>query len=251
MTRQLFLFAFVSSLSLAFAKNDTGTYLHSILVHSLVKYFTKIGLNIIESVFAVCDQNFSEQGLTLAEIQENQCVDFLANMFGILYTDIEKDFAAFDKNGDGVVSINEGLNAFKRLGIDRKGLINVEMVLDNMKFFDDPVHGSWKLVNSKGYDEIEKDNILAVATVVRYDHIRKKTYTMDKIGGHGFPKIKYFVYDLESNLSDMEYFAMNCYVREKVDHECNNFLYIYYKYKFRLEDNTFKIDCWPHMRWLW
>ena len=111
MTRQLFLFAFVSSLSLAFAKNDTGTYLHSTYKKILKKYFTKIGLNIIESVFAVCDHNFSEQGLTLAEIQDNHCVDFLANMFGILYTDIEKDFAAFDKNGDGVVSIQEGLKS--------------------------------------------------------------------------------------------------------------------------------------------
>ena len=241
MTRQLFLFAFVSSLSLAFAKNDTGTYLHSILVHSLVKYFTKIGLNIIESVFAVCDQNFSEQGLTLAEIQDNHCVDFLANTFGILHTNIEKDFAAFDKNGDGVVSIEEGLSAYKTFGLDLDRSPEMQKKLGAQWVL--AVHGSLKLVNSNGYKEYEKNIILTVATALRIEHIKSQTYAL-ALMVNGFSRIMYFVDDLKSTLYDLGYSSMNCHAREK-DSECNNYLTIYYnKYKFRLEDNILKLDCW-------
>ena len=159
---------------------------HTYIAHIkkfLNKYFTKIGLNIIESVFAVCDQNLSEQGLTLAEIQDNHCVDFLSNTLGILHTDIEKDFAAFDKNGNGVVSMEEGLNAYKTFGInldrspEMQKELGAELVLG--------VHGDWKFVESDGYKEYEKLTILTVATALRFEHIKSKTYTMDM----AFPRL--------------------------------------------------------------
>ena len=209
---------------------------HTYIAHIkkiLKKYFIKIGLNIIESVFAVCDHNFSEQGLTLAEIQDNHCVDFLANMFGILYTDIEKDFAAFDKNGDGVVSMEEGLNAYKTIGLDLDRSPEMQKQLGAQWVL--AVYGSLKLVDSYGYKEYEKDIILAVATALRFERIKSQTYTVDKI--------KYFADDLQSTLYDLGYFSMNCYIKEKAP-ECNNFLIGKYKYMFRLEDKTFSLLCW-------
>ena len=215
---------------------------HTYIAHIkkiLKKYFTKIGLNIIESVFAICDQNFSEQGLTLAEIQDNHCVDFLANTFGILHTNIEKDFAAFDKNGDGVVSMEEGLNAYKTFGLDLDRTPEMQKKLGAQWVL--AVHGSLKLVNSNGYKEYEKNIILTVATALRIEHIKSQTYTL--AFANGFSRIKYFVNDLQSTLYDLGYSSMNCYAIEK-DSECNSYLKFYYKYSFRLEDKTLKLDCW-------
>ena len=177
--------------------------------------------------------------MTLAEIQENQCVDFLANMFGILYTDIEKDFVAFDKNGDGVVSMEEGLNAYKTFGLDLDRSPEMQKKLGAQWVL--AVYGSLKLY-SIGYKEYEKDIILAVANALRLEHIKSQTYTLAMMV-NGFSRIKYFVDDLESTLYDLGYFSMNCHASEK-DSECNYYLTIKYKYEFRLEDNTLKLDCW-------
>ena len=70
----------------------------------------KIGPNIIDSVFDVCNQKDSEEGLKLAEIKENDCMNFLENSFGMLHKDIDKHFEAVDKNGDGLVSKEEGVD---------------------------------------------------------------------------------------------------------------------------------------------
>ena len=81
--------------------------------------------------------------MTLTEVKENHCVELLANTFGMLYTEIEKDFAALDKNGDGVVSIEEGLNAYKTFGMDLNR--SNDLTLDDLQgpLFKDPVH--WNL----------------------------------------------------------------------------------------------------------
>ena len=184
--------------------------------------------------------------MTLAEIKENHCLDFLANTFGILHTDIEKDFATLDKNGDGVVSIGEGLNAFKTFGInlDRSPKmqkeLGVQMILADMESFDDAVHGSWKFASSYGYKKTEKDTILAVATAKRYDHIKTKTYTWDTI--------KDFVVDLAQTLSEMGIKKLNCYL----DNGNESYLYIYRKYAmFKLRDNTLSLLCWETVERDW
>ena len=79
----------------------------------------KIGPKIIDSIFDVGNQKDSEEGLKLAEIKEN------LESFGMDYKDIEKDFEAVDKNGDGLVSKEEGVNAFQTFGLDR-GLLDVD-----------------------------------------------------------------------------------------------------------------------------
>ena len=67
----------------------------------------KIEINIIESVFDICDQKDADERLTLSEMKENDCANFLANTFGMLHEHIEKEFENIDKNGDGVVSKEE------------------------------------------------------------------------------------------------------------------------------------------------
>ena len=88
-----------------------------------------IGPYIIDSVFDICDQEDSDQGLTLAEIKENDCVDFLGNTFGLLHNQIEEDFEAIDKNGDGLVSKEEGVNAY--LTFDRLDSNNDDKTVDD------------------------------------------------------------------------------------------------------------------------
>ena len=67
----------------------------------------KIGINVIESVFDICDQKDSDERLTLVEMKEIDCSNFLANIFGMLHEHIDKEFEAIDKNGDGLVSKEE------------------------------------------------------------------------------------------------------------------------------------------------
>ena len=56
--------------------------------------------------------------MTLAEIKENDCLNFLGSMFGLVYNRIEENFEAFDKNGDGLVSKEEGVNAYLTFGLE-------------------------------------------------------------------------------------------------------------------------------------
>ena len=204
--------------------------------------FTKIGSNIIESVFAICDQNLLDGGLSLVEIKESHCVEFLANAFGMLYSDIDKDFAALDKNGDSVVSEEEGLNAYKTFGIDlnRSPEIVVQSVLANMEHFDDPVHGSWKLVDSVGYDETDKAFILAWATLERFVYITSNTYSMDPP-----TMIRDFVLNLKNylmkNMGGETKYWLNCLMEKNPPVWYLSFIR---DFKFELRDNTFVLLCW-------
>ena len=81
----------------------------------------KIGFNIIDSVFDVCNKKKgSDEGLNLSEITENGCFNFLENTFGMLHEDIEKDFEVIDKNGDGLISKEEAVNAYQDLNRKNK-----------------------------------------------------------------------------------------------------------------------------------
>ena len=50
-------------------------------------------------------------------MKEIDCANFLANTFGMLPEHIDKDFEAIDKNGDGVVSKEEGVDGFLTFGM--------------------------------------------------------------------------------------------------------------------------------------
>ena len=84
-------------------------------------YSKKITLDvdIIESVFDICDEKGSDEGLTLTEVKENQCMSHLTMVFGMLEENIARDFQAIDENGDGLVSKQEGFRAYETSGLDR------------------------------------------------------------------------------------------------------------------------------------
>ena len=64
-------------------------------------------MNVIETVFHVCDGKDTEEGLTLPEVMENHCLSHLTSGFGVLEEDIPRHFQAIDENGDGLVSKQE------------------------------------------------------------------------------------------------------------------------------------------------
>ena len=74
--------------------------------------------DIIDSVFDNCDGKDTEEGLTLAEVMEDNCM----NLFGIIDKDIARDiFETIDENGDGLVSKEESLKKYQTLSLDRRG----------------------------------------------------------------------------------------------------------------------------------
>ena len=70
----------------------------------------------IESVFDTCDEEETEEGLTLTEVKERHCLDYLTITIGMLDDNIERVFEAIDENGDGFVSKQESFNAIDRRG---------------------------------------------------------------------------------------------------------------------------------------
>lgn len=80
-----------------------------------VKYCTLHKIDPIQLVFDVCDIEKDDKGLTLAEVQEKNCMDYLTSGFGITNDNIIKEFEAVDQNGDGVASKQETSLAFENL----------------------------------------------------------------------------------------------------------------------------------------
>ena len=70
----------------------------------------------IESVFDTCDEEGFEEGLTLTEVKERHCLDYLTITIGMLDDNVERVFEAIDENGDGFVSKQESFNAIDRRG---------------------------------------------------------------------------------------------------------------------------------------
>ena len=66
-----------------------------------------LGLDIIETVFNVCDGIETEEGLTFFEVMENHCLSHLTSVFGVLEEDVAGHFQTIDENGDGLISKQE------------------------------------------------------------------------------------------------------------------------------------------------
>ena len=64
----------------------------------------------IESVFDTCDEEGFEEGLTLTEVKERHCLDYLTITIGMLDDNVERVFEAIDENGDGFISKQESFN---------------------------------------------------------------------------------------------------------------------------------------------
>ena len=57
--------------------------------------------------------------MSLMEIKEVHCMNYLVRVLGMLDENIEKDFKAIDENGDGLVSKEEGFKAYEKFALDR------------------------------------------------------------------------------------------------------------------------------------
>ena len=65
-------------------------------------------------MFDICDEEGSEEGLTLLEVKKTHCMDHLTAMIGILDENIARNFEAIDEDGDSLVSKQECFNAIDR-----------------------------------------------------------------------------------------------------------------------------------------
>ena len=61
----------------------------------------------------------TEDGLSLTEVKEGHCMNYLEMVLGMLDEDIDEDFKAIDENGDGLVSKEEGFKAYEKFVLDR------------------------------------------------------------------------------------------------------------------------------------
>ena len=118
--------------------------------------------------------------MTLAEIKENDCIDFLGNTFGLLHNQIEEDFDAIDKNGDGLVSKEEGVNAYTTLGLDRSG-VDSDSSFGELRLYLYTHCGTAPLEIKVEVDDDKMDDLAKNIT----DH-RFRTYKDTKIIAHGY-----------------------------------------------------------------
>ena len=96
-------------------------------------------------------------GLTLAEVQEKNCMDYLTSGFGITNDNIIKEFEAVDQNGDGVASKQETSLAFENLSRNLLRIIDPNEPSDDACF--DKCE-TWKTLPKKLLKiDIEDENI--------------------------------------------------------------------------------------------
>ena len=72
----------------------------------------------IAVTFESCDLNNDER-LVLEEMEQDICMDFLVQGFGMRPTELNQTFTQLDTNTDKRISKDEGYTAFNRLGMDR------------------------------------------------------------------------------------------------------------------------------------
>ena len=103
-------------------------------------------MNVIETVFNVCDWKETEEGLTLPEVMESHCLSHLTSGFGVLEKDIARHFRTIDENGDGLVSKQEVTFALE----DR---LLCELLADKERI------PKWTMNDSKIFDSAQLESI--------------------------------------------------------------------------------------------
>ena len=91
--------------------------LKSISFHSDLEIQEKI---VVKGLFKACKSqtpgtSIYEDGLTLQEVMQQSCVDFLTTLFGLEENQIPNDFKKVDTDGDGRVTLKEGRDALNKL----------------------------------------------------------------------------------------------------------------------------------------
>ena len=75
---------------------------------------------VVKGLFKACKSQtpgttIYEDGLTLQEVMQESCVDFLTTLFGLEENQIPNDFKKVDTDGDGRVTLKEGRDALNKL----------------------------------------------------------------------------------------------------------------------------------------
>ena len=73
----------------------------------------------IEAIFDVCDVN-GDDGLTLEEVEKDDCMKPLEKLFGLTKLTMTKAFLKIDTNGDHIITKEEGQEAANK-NLDRTG----------------------------------------------------------------------------------------------------------------------------------
>ena len=176
--------------------------------------------DIIESIFDICDQKDTGPGLTLAEVQESTCMDYLKTTFGILSENIGNDFASIDQNGDGIVSKEEIFYGCQRLGRDRSP--GFDITIPKFVF-------PWVVVESIDYTESQMEEILLEATQLRDNYLDPSN-----------EKLVDFVYDLNLFLKNSYGQKATCFMGKLGDVSARSF---YRDFLFVLHDDKFWVRC--------
>ena len=71
----------------------------------------------IEAIFDVCDVN-GDDGLTLEEVEKDDCMKPLEKLFGLTKLTMTKAFLKIDTNGDHIITKEEGQEAANK-NLDR------------------------------------------------------------------------------------------------------------------------------------
>ena len=194
-------------------------------------------LDVLETVFNVCDGKETEEGLTLPEVMESHCLSHLTSGFGVLEKDIPRHFRTIDENGDGLVSKQEATVALDPL--------------DRLSFYYVGEVPKWTMNDSKVFDPTELQTILQIATDVRdkYDFISPDEYNSFRDDMVDSLKLEFG-----------EYFI--CRVQDIYCHDCDYCSYYFLRdwpfFKIQEEDDNgnpggrINLACWqkgkfPHM----
>ena len=209
---------FILSISLTFANADIKS------------------TDIINSVFDICDQKDTEDGLTFTEVQESTCMDHLKATFGILSGNIAHDFAFIDQNGDGTLSKQEIFNGLQTLGIDRSPESSSPKVpwdVVNSLIFA-LQKNKWEVVYSHGYNESQMEEIILKATDLRDNQLDPFKWEN--------PKPTDFVMGLILFLENSYGQRASCLMDKLNRAACA--LRAGYHFRFQLQDDNYWVRCW-------
>ena len=83
----------------------------------LIKYYFKDN-DVVHAIFETC-QNPELEGVTLKELEKEECIDTLEAFVGLPINQIEPLFKEADANGDGILLKAEVMKAYGGMALDR------------------------------------------------------------------------------------------------------------------------------------